>query len=147
MSDICDRADEEMEFLTSLQFQRTPSHQLHTVTAAVNRYLNKDAEHCRVSSCVWIASGSRSINPGRHLLAFLFQKETNMQRSFSLKKQSAQTLEFQAIRSTAECNFPVSPRHVLCALVELLPTIPKEQLNNTIIAMNQRDESSQNTRR
>ncbi len=31
-----------------------------------------------------------------------------MQRSFSLKKQHAQTLEYQAIRSTNDCNTPVS---------------------------------------
>lgn len=58
-----------------------------------------------------------------------------MQRSFSLKKQHAQTLEYQAIRSTNDCNTPVS------ALVELLPSIDKTQLNDTITRLNQRKSS------
>lgn len=48
-----------------------------------------------------------------------------MQRCFSLKKEHAQTLEFQAIRSTNDCNTPVSARQVLSALVELLPELDK----------------------
>lgn len=64
-----------------------------------------------------------------------------MQRSFSLKKQHAQTLEFQAIRSTNECNMPVCARQVLHALVELLPEIDATQLNDTIKKLSQRKNS------
>jgi len=64
-----------------------------------------------------------------------------MQRCFSLKKEHAQTLEFQAIRSTNDCNTPVSARQVLNALVELLPSIDKAQLNETITRLNQRKSS------
>ncbi|ECD2798362.1 hypothetical protein TX07_004745 [Salmonella enterica subsp. enterica serovar Brunei] len=64
-----------------------------------------------------------------------------MQRSFSLKKQHAQTLEYQAIRSTNDCNTPVSARQVLSALVELLPSIDKTQLNDTITRLSQRKNS------
>lgn len=61
-----------------------------------------------------------------------------MQRCFSLKKHYAQTLEFQAIRSTNACNIPVSARHVLCALIELLPTLEPDELNKAISQLNQR---------
>lgn len=61
-----------------------------------------------------------------------------MQRCFSLKKHYAQTLEFQAIRSTNACNIPVSARQVLCALVELLPALDPDQLNDAITRLNQR---------
>ncbi|ECU3284705.1 hypothetical protein DYO40_21950 [Salmonella enterica subsp. enterica serovar Javiana] len=64
-----------------------------------------------------------------------------MQRCFSLKKEHAQTLEFQAIRSTNDCNTPVSARLVLSALVELLPEFDKTQLNDTITRLNQRKNS------
>ncbi|ASO40420.1 TPA: hypothetical protein ACIF7Z_002795 [Salmonella enterica] len=64
-----------------------------------------------------------------------------MQRSFSLKKQHAQTLEYQAIRSTNDCNIPVSARLVLSALVELLPSIDKTQLNDAITRLNHRKSS------
>ncbi|HFV9932476.1 TPA: hypothetical protein ACIAPS_002139 [Salmonella enterica subsp. enterica serovar Bovismorbificans] len=61
-----------------------------------------------------------------------------MQRNFSLKKHYARTLEYQAIRSTNACNIPVSTRQVLHALVELLPALDAEKLNETIIQLNQR---------
>ncbi|EII4416663.1 hypothetical protein LJM67_004694 [Salmonella enterica] len=64
-----------------------------------------------------------------------------MQRCFSLKKEHAQTLEFQAIRSTNDCNTPVSARLILSALVELLPELDKTQLNDTITRLNQRKNS------
>ncbi|ECO8973867.1 hypothetical protein FX189_23145 [Salmonella enterica] len=64
-----------------------------------------------------------------------------MQRCFSLKKEHAQTLKFQAIRSTNDCNTPVSARLVLSALVELLPELDKTQLNDTITRLNQRKNS------
>ncbi|EHE9766026.1 hypothetical protein IFX13_004984 [Salmonella enterica] len=64
-----------------------------------------------------------------------------MQRCFSLKKEHAHTLEFQAIRSTNDCNTPVSARQVLSALVELLPELDKTQLNDTITRLNQRKNS------
>lgn len=64
-----------------------------------------------------------------------------MQRCFSLKKEHAQILEFQAIRSTNDCNTPVSARLVLSALVELLPELDKTQLNDTITRLNQRKNS------
>ncbi|EAB8479649.1 hypothetical protein NAK90_004192 [Salmonella enterica] len=64
-----------------------------------------------------------------------------MQRVFSLKKQHAQTLEFQAIRSTNDCNMPVCARQVLHALVELLPEIDATQLNDTIKKLSQRKNS------
>ncbi|EDS5053799.1 hypothetical protein B1Q49_002231 [Salmonella enterica] len=61
-----------------------------------------------------------------------------MQRVFSLKKQHAQTLEFQAIRATNDCNMPVCARQVLHALVELLPEIDATQLNDTIKNLSKR---------
>ncbi|EDV8901030.1 hypothetical protein BGD62_003651 [Salmonella enterica] len=64
-----------------------------------------------------------------------------MQRNFSLKKELAQTLEFQAVRSTNACNTPVSARHVLNALVELLPSLDAKQLNDTITRLIQRKNS------
>lgn len=60
-----------------------------------------------------------------------------MQRCFSPKKEHAQTLELQAIRSTNACNTPVSARQVLSALVELFA----KQLNETITRLNQRKKS------
>ncbi|EAM5884594.1 hypothetical protein EPW57_22770 [Salmonella enterica] len=64
-----------------------------------------------------------------------------MQRCFSPKKEHAQTLELQAIRSTNACNTPVSARQVLSALVELLPSLDAKQLNETITRLNQRKKS------